>query len=626
MDLSKDPTPENNTNNQANPMNQNPGNIKQIPKYSGAKLFFGAFFGSCLGILVTGIVMTLIVVFAIIGSVKDAVKIGEEKTFALKDNAVLKLNLDGIIKDRGTRNPLGEFDLGPFMPKGNIGLNDIITNLQKAKADPKIKGIYLEISNPSAGFASLEEIRNAIIDFKSSKKFVYAYAEVYSQKAYYVATAADKVYLNPQGGMEVKGLSSQLMFYKNMLEKLNVEVQIFRHGKFKSAIEPFMLDKMSDANRAQVETYLGSIWNQMVKGISQQRGISESDINAMADNMSVRSPEDAISLKLIDQLQYEDEVLSGIRKTIGITEKDKINFVSLDNYVSAGNKVNTSTNKIAVIYASGEIESGDGDDNSIGSDRIAKAIREARLDDDVKAIVLRVNSPGGSALASDVIWRETVLAKKAKPFIVSMGDVAASGGYYISCAADRIFAQPNTITGSIGVFGLIPNAQKALSEKLGITIDTVNTNKHSDVGTILRGVTKEEHAYIQQGVEKIYDVFITKVGEGRNMPKNNVDSIGQGRVWSGADALKINLVDELGGLNSAVEYAAKKANLKDYKIRDYPKRKEPLLEMLGATQEEMETRAIKSKLGEQYIYIQQLKHVLGSKGVQARLPYEMIIE
>lgn len=619
MDLSKDENP-------VNPTPTDNQNIKVIPKYSGAKLFFGAFFGSCLGILVTGVVITLIVIFSIIGSVKDAVKMGEEKTFALKDNAILKLNLDGIIKDRGTRNPLGDLDLGPFMPKGHIGLNDIITNLQKAKNDPKIKGIYLEVSSPSAGFASLEEIRNALLDFKSSKKFIYAYAEVYSQKGYYLATAADKIYLNPQGGMEIKGLSSQLMFYKNMLEKLNVEVQIFRHGKFKSAIEPFMLDKMSDANRAQVETYLGSIWNQMVKGISEQRHISAGEINAMADNMSVRSPEDALSLKLVDQLQYEDEVLSGIRKSLGIQEKDKINFVSLDNYLNSGNTSNTSSNKIAVIYALGEIESGDGDENSIGSDRIAKAIREARLDDDIKAIVLRVNSPGGSALASDVIWRETVLAKKAKPFVVSMGDVAASGGYYISCAADRIFAQPNTITGSIGVFGLIPNAQKALSEKLGITIDTVNTNKHSDVGTILRRATPEEHAYIQQSVEKIYDVFITKVGEGRNMQKGDVDSIGQGRVWSGADALKINLVDELGGLNDAISYAAKKAKLKDYKIKDYPKRKEPLLEMLGVSQEEMETRAIKSKLGEQYIYIQQLKHVLGSKGVQARLPYEMIIE
>ena len=590
------------------------------------KQFFGAFFGSCLGILVTGVVITLIVVFSVIGSVKEAVKMGEEKTFVTKENAVLRLDLNGPIKDRGMRNPFGDLNLGPFAPKGNIGLNDIIANLQKAKKDPNIKGIYLEISSPSAGFASLEEIRNALLDFKASKKFIYAYSEIYTQKAYYVASVADKVYLYPQGGMEIKGLSSQVMFYKKMLEKLNVEVQIFRHGKFKSAIEPFMLDKMSDANRTQVETYLGSIWNQMLIGISAQRGISVADINTIADNMSVKSAEDALSYKLIDALQYEDEVHATIRKKVGIGEKEKINFVSLENYTKSLNTINNSANKIAIIYASGEINSGEGDENSIGSESLAKAIRDARLDDDVKAIVLRVNSPGGSALASDVIWRETVLAKKAKPFIVSMGDVAASGGYYISCAADKIFAQPNTITGSIGVFGIIPNAQKALSEKLGITIDTVNTNKHSDVGTILRGVTTEEHAYIQQGVEHIYDVFITKVGESRHMPKNNVDSIGQGRVWSGADAKKINLVDELGGLNDAVLYAVKAAKLKEYKTVDYPKRKDPIMELLGTSADDMETRAIKTKLGEHYIYIEQIKHIMKLKGVQARLPYELIIE
>ncbi len=590
------------------------------------KQFFGAFFGSCFGILITGVVVTLIVVFSITGSFKDAIKMGEEKAFVTKSNTVLKLSLNDEIRDRGTKSPFSKLNLGPFMPKGHTGLNDIIDNIKKAKTDPKIKGIYLDISSPAAGFATLEEIRNALIDFKESKKFIYAYAEVYSQKAYYLATAADKVYLNPQGGLEIKGLSSQIMFYKNMLQKLNVEVQIFRHGKFKSAIEPYMLDKMSDANRTQVETYLGSLWGQMVDGISKQRGISAGEINALANNMSVKSPEDAVTYKLIDQLAYEDEVYSEIKKTIKISEKEKINFVSLDDYKNTADEGVHSKNKIAVIYASGEIESGEGDESTIGSDRLVKAIRDARLDDNVKAIVFRVNSPGGSALASDVIWRETLLAKKAKPFIVSMGDVAASGGYYISCAADRIFAQPNTITGSIGVFGIIPNAQKALSEKLGITIDTVNTNKHSDVGTILRGVTKDEHEYIQQGVEHIYDVFITKVAEGRHLQKNAVDSIGQGRVWSGTDALKINLVDELGSLNSAIAYASKKAKLTNYSIQNLPKMKDPIEELLGSSTEEIETRSMKAKLGEQFIYVQQIKQVLKLKGVQARLPYEMIIE
>lgn len=590
------------------------------------KQFFGAFFGSIVGILITGIITTLIFVFAIIGSIKESVNLVEEKSYRAVDNSVLKINLNGEIIERGVKNPFGELDLGPLMPKEMLGLNDIIANLKKAKDDKHIKGIFLEVGNPIAGFATIEEVRNALIDFKSSGKFIYAYGEVYTQKGYYLATAASKVFLNPQGGMELKGLSSQIMFYKNMLDKLNIEVQIFRHGKFKSAIEPFMLDKMSDANRAQIETYLGALWEQMVIGISKTRNVTENELNNIANNLLIKKPEDALSYKLVDELKYEDEVFSNIKKSINIKEDDKIHFVTFNEYTKASDHRKLSKNKIAVIYAVGEIVSGKGDENTIGSESIVKAIRQARLDKDVKAIVLRVNSPGGSALASDVMWREVILAKKAKPFIVSMGDVAASGGYYISCAADRIFALPNTITGSIGVFGLLPNAQKALSEKLGITVDTVNTNKHSDVGTILRGVTKEEHEYVQQSVENIYDVFISKVADGRKMQKNQVDSIGQGRVWSGKDGLRINLVDELGGIKEAIAYAAKQAKLTEYKTIELPKQKDPIEELLGNGKDEFETRALKSNLGEQYIYIKQLKNVLQLKGVQARLPYEMIIE
>jgi protease-4 len=590
------------------------------------KQFFGAFFGSCLGILVTGVVMVIIVIASISSVFSEAIKMNDHEVYTPKENSILRIDLNGDIKERGVKNPFGELDLGPFMPEPSIGLNDIIGSLKKAKDDNNIKGIYLEISNPIAGFATLEEVRNALLDFKTSGKFIYAYSEVYSQKAYYLATTANKLYLNPQGGMEIKGLSSQIMFFKKMLDKLDMEVQIFRHGKFKSAIEPFMLDKMSDANRTQVETYLGSLWNHMVDGIAKNRNITSKDINDMANNLSIRSPEDAVKYKLVDALKYEDEVFSDIRKNISLSESDKINFVSLNKYSGVAKESKISKDKIAVIYAVGEIESGEGDDSKIGSVRIAKAIRDARLDKNVKAIVLRVNSPGGSALASDVIWRETVLAQKAKPFIVSMGDVAASGGYYISCAADRIFAQPNTITGSIGVFGMIPNAQKALSEKLGITIDTVNTNKHSDVGTILRGASSEEFEYVQQSVGHIYDVFITKVAAGRKTSKNNIDSIGQGRVWSGSDAIKINLVDELGGINDAIAYAAKQAKVSDYKLQLLPKQKDPLQELLGNTKDEMEARAMKTNLGEQYKYVKQVKSVLQLKGVQARLPYEMIIE
>jgi len=590
------------------------------------KQFFGAFFGSCLGILVTGVVIIIIVIASITSVFSDAIKMNDHEAYKPKENTVLRINLNGDIKERGVKNPFGEIDLGPFMPKASVGLNDILASLKKAKEDKNIKGIYLEISEPVAGFATLEEVRNGLLDFKSSGKFIYAYSEGFSQKAYYLATTANKLYLNPQGALEVKGLSSQIMFFKKMLEKMDMEVQIFRHGKFKSAIEPFMLDKMSDANRTQVETYLGSLWNHMTKGISNSRKISVKDINDMADHLAIRSPEDAVKYKLVDELKYEDEVFSAIKKNINLKDEDKINFVSLTKYSTSVYDSKLSKDKIAVIYAVGEIESGEGDDEKIGSLRIAKAIREARLDKNIKAIVLRVNSPGGSALASDVIWRETVLAQKAKPFIVSMGDVAASGGYYISCSADRIFAQPNTITGSIGVFGMIPNAQKALSEKLGITIDTVNTNKHSDVGTILRGVTTDEYEYVQQSVEHIYDVFITKVAAGRKTSKNAIDSIGQGRVWSGADAIKINLVDELGGINDAIAYAAKQAKLKEYKLVDFPKQKDPLQELLSNSQDEMEARTMKSYLGEQYLYMKHLKNVLNLKGVQARLPYEMIIE
>ena len=437
------------------------------------KNFFGAFFGSCLGILLTGIVITVITIV----SIKNMVDDGNDKTYNSVENSVLKLSLNDQIKERTVENPFSKINLGPLMPEGSLGLNTILLNIKKAKDDKDIKGIYLEISNPIAGFATLEEIRNALIDFRSSGKFIYAYSETYSQKAYYIASTASKLYLNPQGTLEVKGLSSQIMFFKNMLDKLGVEVQVFRHGKFKSAIEPFMLDKMSEANRSQVETYLGSLWNHMLAGISKSRGITASEINNMADNLLIRNPSDALKYKLVDALKYEDEAMDDIKKAISIDQKEKIHFVSLEKYADSPNKAKLSSNKIAIVYAVGEIVSGKGSDDQVGSETVAKALRDARLDTSIKAIVFRVNSPGGSALASDVMWREVLLAKAAKPVVVSMGDVAASGGYYISCAANRIFAQPNTITGSIGVFGLIPNAQKALSEKLGKLIEPMGVKR-----------------------------------------------------------------------------------------------------------------------------------------------------
>lgn len=595
------------------------------------KQFFGAFFGSILGLLITGIIMALIIGGFIAAGLKGAFENEGQKAFSVKKNSVLHLKIEGPVTERGMDNPFEELDLGPFMPPAVLGVRSIVKSIEHAKTDENIKGIYLDIKHIEAGMASIQEIRNALIDFKKSKKFIYAYSEAFSQREYYLSSVATKLYLNPQGGMEFKGLSAQLMFFKNMLEKLQIEMQIFRHGKFKSAIEPFMLDKMSEANRLQTETYMNAIWNSMLEGISKERGVGIDKLNELANNLAIDSPESALNNKLVDGLLYEDEVMNLLRKDLGIGEKDKIAFANIAKYQKnvkphkGDKKLLTKQPKIALIYAVGQIQSGEGDEETIGSDRIAKAIRDARTDSTVKAIVLRVNSPGGSALASDVIWREVTLAKKVKPVVVSMGDVAASGGYYISCAADRIFAQPNTITGSIGVFGILPNMQKAFADKLGINIDTVNTNKHSDVGTPFRKVSESEFAYIQNSVEKVYETFIGRVADGRKTTTAMVDSIGQGRVWSGTDALKINLVDELGGTDDAINYAAKMAKIEDYKIEEMPKRKDPFSMFLNNKEDEMESRLIKKNLGSQYQFLLHVQSLINLKGVQARLPYELII-
>lgn len=597
------------------------------------KQFFGAFFGSIIGFFITGIVSALIIGAMIAGGIKSAFNNERGTYFSVKENSVLHIKLEGEIKERGRENPFEELNFGAFMPPAAIGIRNFTEAIKKAKTDDHIKGIYLDIKHIAAGFATLEELRNALLDFKTSGKFIYAYSEVYSQKTYYLATSANKIFMNPQGGMEFKGLSSQIMFFKNTLEKLNIEMQIFRHGKFKSAIEPFMLDKMSEANRLQIETYINSIWGTMLDGISKQRKISVDELNAMCNTLAINSPEEALKNKLVDELLYEDEVMKVLKKDLKLEEKDKIAFAELGKYSKSSHKASRKENrkfskkpKIAIVYAVGQIISGKGDEETVGSDDVAEALKDARLDTNVKAIVLRVNSPGGSALASDVIWREMTLCKKAKPTIVSMGDVAASGGYYISCAADRIFAQPNTITGSIGVFGILPNMQKMFSEKFGINIDTVNTNKHSDVGSPFRAVTADEQIYIQNGVEKVYDTFISRVAEGRNTTKDMIDSIGQGRVWSGVDAIKINLVDELGGLEKAIAYAAKKAKVEDYKIEELPKVKDPFAMFLDKGQEDMETRLMAKNLGEQYKYLKFVKNLVNQKGIQARIPYDMIIE
>lgn len=590
------------------------------------KQFFGAFFGSIIGIVVA-VVLTVVILIAVVKSSINTAFKEPETASSSKGSSVLKLVLDGQIMDRERESPFKEFgDNPPFTVEGELGLNTILKKLSAASGDEKIKGLYLVIKNldgRGTGFATLQELRDGFKAFRKSGKFIYCYAENYSHREYYLASAADKVFLNPQGDLDWRGLSMKLLFFRKAFEKLDVDVQVFRHGRFKSFVEPFTLDKMSQDNRFQSEKYLNSIWSTMLEGVSAERKISAGELNRMANELSIRSPEDALG-KLVDKTAYEDEVVALIKEKIGIKVDEKIKFNDFTKY-RGKSETKLSHPKIAVIYAIGSIGGGQGSDEEIGSERLARAVREARLDEKVRAIVLRVNSPGGSALASDVIWREVLLARKTKPMVVSMGDVAASGGYYISCAAERIFAQPNTITGSIGVFGLIPNLQRMLDNKLGITTDTVNTNKYSDLG-VLRPVTRREYDFIQGSVERVYDTFTKRVAEGRKMPQSAVDSIGQGRVWTGSDAIGIGLVDELGGLDKAVAYAAKKAGVKEYRIQELPRQRNPFDEIFGKKERDFETKIIGQNLGQLYFYFKQVKDILSLQGVQARLPFELVVE
>ncbi|MBS1652110.1 MAG: signal peptide peptidase SppA [Bacteroidetes bacterium] len=589
------------------------------------KQFFGAFLGSILGIVISTIVAVLIIATVIKSSFNSLKTESEDEKSTV--SAIIKIEFNGELVDREEpENPLKELkNINPLSSKDGdkIGLNSLLKKINAATADDKIKGLYLEFKDLKAGFADIETLRKSLKDFKSKGKFIYAYSELYGQKEYYLASVASKVFLNPQGDMQWKGLSMNLMFYKNLFEKLGVEMQVFRHGKFKSAVEPFILDKMSESNRKQSEAFLGTIWNSMLSNIAIDRKLSIETLNSLANNLEISNPEVAKKY-FVDALLYEDEVILELKNKTGIKATEKKYYTSINDY-NPKNKIENSKNKIAVIYAEGSIESGEGSDEVIGSARIAQAIKDARNNKNIKAIVFRVNSPGGSALASDVIWREVVLAKKEKPFIVSMGNLAASGGYYISCAADRIFAEPNTITGSIGVFGMIPNLQKVFNDKLGITMDTINTNLHSDMGNTFRKVSEVEYTFIQKSVEKVYDTFTKRVAEGRKMTQAQVDSIGQGRVWAGADALKIGLVDELGGINEAVLYAAKKVNLNEYKITELPKQTNPLDKWLGKFEKESESKLLTKYFGNSAYFFEQLKNIIGAKGIQARIPFEVII-
>ena len=586
------------------------------------KQFFKFMFASCLGSALMLIVL-MIVLICMVGS-------GSSNKISVKPKSVLYMNLNYEIPERTTDGDFTAALMGLQNSNAdNSGLNDIIANIDAAKDDDNIAGIFLELSSTSTSTANIEELRHHIANFKESGKFVLTYGESLSQGAYYLATAGNEIYLNPDGMLDIHGMASQIMFYKRLLDKLDIEIQIIRgpNNRFKSAVEPYFLDKMSDANREQMTKLLNTMWNKIVDDISASRGISPVKINQLADELALTfDAKIALEEGFVDGLAYRDEIIARIKDLAGIDKAKKINVLTNSQYASARPEPKAKADKIAVIYANGQIQDGEGDDSTIGSTTLSKAIREARENKKVKAIVMRVNSPGGSALASEVIRREVELAKAEKPFIISMGSYAASGGYWISTEGDYIFADPTTLTGSIGVFGTIPNAKKFLNETVGLTFDVVKTNKNADFGSLTEPLTDYQKELMQKYVGNTYNDFTALVARTRGLRQSYVDSIGQGRVWAGADAIEIGLVDELGGLDKAIAYAAEKANLTDYSLKDYPKQKD-MMEMLlsGSVQEPYTKALLKKKLGKNYTYIETVENMSKLDGVQALMPF-LIVE
>lgn len=553
--------------------------------------------------------------------------IGGDKV-EVKDKSVLKINLSAPIQEREVENP---FENLPFPGGINaaVGLLEMKKAIAAAKDDPKIKGILLEGGMGRMGYATNEEVRQALRDFKKSGKFVYSYGEYYSESNYYTATIADSIFLNPEGIVEFNGISSEITFFKGALDKLEIKPEVFRVGEFKSAVEPFTRENMSEANRLQATSFLNSINQYVLSQVSDSRKLPLERVKVMNDSMLARSAEDAKALGLVSKLAYYDQVLHTLKNKTGVDKEEDISFVSLGQYKKAGKKESgeVSENKIAVIVAQGEINSGKGEDSDeIGSDKICEALRNARNDKKVKAVVLRINSPGGSALASDVMWREIQLTKKVKPIVASMSDVAASGGYYMAMGCDKIVAHPTTITGSIGVFGLMFNAQSMFKNKLGVTFDGVKTGVYSDLLTATRPLSDVEKQIIQKEVDKIYETFTQKAAHGRKMNVEDLKKVASGRVWSGLEAQKVGLVDELGGLDKAIELAAAQAKIgKDYRLKLLPVEKEFFQKIMDQMNSQVKSKWLQTELGEWYPVVTQLKKLSRMEGVQARLPFDFIL-
>ncbi|MEM7483814.1 MAG: signal peptide peptidase SppA [Bacteroidota bacterium] len=575
-----------------------------------------------LGCLVAfGLVVVMFFIFAaLVGSAEDGV--------VVKDNSILELRFTDPIKDY-----VGRDETDPFVGllSDEAGLDDILHTIEVAKGDEKIKGISIATSFLQAGLAQTQEIRKALLDFKSEGKFIYAHSDFYTQKDYYLASAADEMHLNPVGGMDFKGLATEVLYFKGLQEKTGVKMEVIRHGKYKAAVEPFLSDTMSSENRAQIKELITSLWNTMVSDISAAREISEQDLNAIADTLGGRTPSYAVASGLIDGSLHADQYEALLKEKIGLDETTDVNYVEFTDYiqVTRNKRLRKGKDKIAVVYAQGEIIYGEGSKEAIGQGLITSALQKAVDNESVKAIVLRIDSPGGSALVSDIIWRAIELAKEIKPIVVSFGNVAASGGYYIGVAGDKIFAEPTTITGSIGVFGVIPNANE-LAGDMGINAEQVGTNENSVDYSLFEPMNDTFRSVLKEGIEDTYETFLERVAAGRNMSVAQVDSLAQGRVWSGVDAKENGLVDELGSLDDAIAAAAEMAELDEYGIRKYPKYKsdfERLLEDFGGAKSKFSDALIQEEIGlEAYQILKEFKQITQQKGIQAKMPFSLNIK
>ena len=583
------------------------------------KSFFKIFIASLLALIVFSIlgVMVLIGVAASASS-SDKPLIGSD--------AVLVLDLSKPYKETVQENPFASLTTDEDFETPS--LFDMVRLIEHAKKDANVKGIYILASSNVNGFAASEEIRKALLDFRKSKKFVVAYGETITQKGYSVANVAQKIFVHPQGGLEWAGFSSNLLFIKGMLDKLEIKPQIFYAGKFKSATEPLRETQMTEANRLQTSVWLGDLYNQFLYQTAAARNLDTALIRSLAVEGKIQTAADAVKYNLIDGLKYDDQVKNEITGRLNLAVNSKINFIYFGEYAkSVTLNESSASEKIAVIYASGDIISGSGTDEQVASDDYKELIRKARLDKSVKAIVLRVNSPGGSALASDVIWREVSLAKKEKPVVVSMGDVAASGGYYIACNANKVFANASTITGSIGVFSIVPNIESFLKNKVGITSDRVRTGPFADMGSMDRALTTPEKMFFQASTDSIYNTFKSRVAEGRKRNMEYVDSIAQGRVWTGTRGLSVGLVDEIGTLSDAIKAAASMAKITTYRLKEYPEKKNILEQLFNNYKRTVSLHLIESELGvDHLLMMQQVKKVKAMVGVpQAKLPYTISV-